>query len=745
MKKIWLLRTASALLCLLMLAAAMVACGKTDSGNDTLPNEETTTSAPEVKTLQIAVNEYALIRPDLCPQSNVDVVANFNKIVTEKTGSKFMKFSDDFVRNESEIDPNAYEILIGSTNRPESAEALKDISFGYVIKKIGNKIVINATVSSMLEEAVTYFIDQYLIPTAGEGVFSIPEDLNDIRSTEGGVILLDDKNKSNFTIVFADELDKVKGTEESKDRTDWVVKCALEFRTDLGNEFKKVNFPLGTDWVGRGKEPDSSTYEILVGRTNRPETQSFLETLAPNEYGYGVIGNKILITGWSDMTIGLALDMFSAAIDDYTFTDANGNKNLALSANTRVVKAYTDWNVNIPTYDGGVFTGVMEGVDTCYELYYTETTSEQWQAYRTKLEGAGYTLQQENQIQKNLFATYYNNDVVIHTYYVDYLSAVRVIVESMSTANLPQQEDPYTKITETTFTMMDLDYEAGNFGNAFIITLEDGSFIVHDGGGTSGQDKTELYNTLNKLNKRTDGKIVIAAWIISHEHWDHFENFYNFCNTYSSKIVLEQVLYNVARTSINYNSYNPGGYVKNGNGNLKGMSIQFKCKLTKLHTGQRIQIRNLNIECLYTQEDIYPNILHKFNDSCMVTRFSVDGQRFTILGDIEDDASAIICNMYDKDTLKTDILQVAHHGWGATTKLYNLLKPTVLMWPTDQNTYAGQTAGTSSGKYQTIDFALSKQASVKLIIVADGGHKTVSLPMKDISQSAVSVMQPTRK
>jgi hypothetical protein len=67
------------------------------------------------------------------------------------------------------------------------------------------------------------------------------------------------------------------------------------------------------------------------------------------------------------------------------------------------------------------------------------------------------------------------------------------------------------------------------------------------------------------------------------------------------------------------------------------------------------------------------------------------------------------------------------------------------MWPTDQNTYAGQTAGTSSGKYQTIDFALSKQASVKLIIVADGGHKTVSLPMKDISQSAVSVMQPTRK
>lgn len=745
MKKIWLLRSASVLLCLLMLVATMVACGKSNTGDDTSLSEESTTTAPEVKTIQIAVDQYALIRPDLCAQSVVNVAAQFNKLVNDKTDAKFLKFTDDFVKDESEIDSNAYEILIGATNRPESAEAMKDVSFGYVIKKIGNKIVINASVGSILEEAVTYFVDQYFLPTAGAGVFSIPEDLNYVQASTDSLILLDDKNKSNFTLVFADELDKTKSTTETSDRTDWVVKCALEFRTDLGNKFKKVNFPLGTDWVGRGKEPDSSTYEILVGRTNRPETQSFLETLAPNEYGFGVVGNKIVVTGWSDMTIGMALDMLSASIDDYVFTDANGNKNLALGADTRVVKAFTDWNINVPTYEGGVFTGIMEGGDTCYEMYYTETTPDQWRAYRTKLEGAGYTLQQENQIQKNLFATYYNNDVVIHTYYVDYLSAVRIIIESMSTANLPQQEDPYTKITETTFTMMDLDYEAGNFGNAFIITLEDGSFIVHDGGGTSGQDKTELYNTLNKLNKRKDGKIVIAAWIISHEHWDHFENFYNFCNTYSSKIVLEQVVYNVARTSINYNSNNPGGYVKNGNGNLKGMSIQFKCKLTKLHTGQKIQIRNLNIECLYTQEDIYPDILHKFNDSCMVTRFSIGGQRFTILGDIEDEASAIMCKMYDKETLKTDILQVAHHGWGATTQLYNMFKPTVLMWPTDQNNFAGQTAGTSSGYYQVIDFALSKQPNVKLIVVADGGHKTVSLPMESFTQSAVTIMQPTRK
>lgn len=743
MKSSWILRTLASLLCLLMLTAAMVACSKAENGDDT--TTEATTTLPEVKTEQIAVENYTLVRPDFAPQSTVDAAALFYKAVQEKTGKATKGFTDDFVKDESQIDANAYEILIGDTNRPQSHEALKDVGFGYVITKIGNKIIINATVSSLIDDAVNYFIETYLSTSTGDGTFSIPENLYFCQSSEGSLTLLDDKNKCQFKIVFADGLDNVVGTAESKDRADWVVHCTMDFRTDIMKKFKNVNFPLGTDWVGRGQEPDSSSYEILVGKTNRTETKTFLESLAPNEYGFGVVGNKIVVTGWSDMTIGLALNLLSANLDDYTFTDANGNKNLLMAADTRVVKAYTDWNINVPAYEGGVFSGVMEGIDTCYQLYYTETSLDAFKAYRAKLEAEGYTLQQENQLNNNFFATYYNSEVVIHTYYVSYLSAVRIVVESLSTATLPKQEDPYTKITETSFTMMDLDYEAGNFGNAFIITLEDGSFIVHDGGGTSGQDKSELYNTLKRLNKRTDGKIVIAAWIISHEHWDHFENFFNFCNSYNTTVVLEEVIYNVARTSINYNSYNPGGYVKNGNGSLKGLKILTGCKLTKLHTGQKIQVRNLTIECLYTQEDLYPKILHTFNDSCMVTRFKIDGQTFTILGDIEDEASAVMVQMYNGATLKTDILQVAHHGWGATTKLYNLFKPTVLVWPTDKNSFTKQTAGTSTGYYYVIDYALSQQPNVKLIVVADGGHKTIPLPLKNISESSISVMQPTRK
>ncbi|MBQ7322026.1 MAG: hypothetical protein IJW99_08010 [Clostridia bacterium] len=736
------LRTLSVLLCLLMLSAALIACNSQGAEDETTVSD-TATTAPEVKTLSIAVEEYALIRPDLAPQAAVDAAVLLNKTVTEKLGKNFRQFTDDFVKNESEIDAAAYEILVGNTNRPESAEAMKDVSFGYVIAKVGNKIVINASVSSLLDDAMDYFIETYLLPTAGEGTFSIPEELYFCQAAEDSVVLLNESNKSNFTIIFKDGLDNIKSATEPKDRTDYVVNKALELRNDMMRQFKNVNIPLGTDWVGRNQEPDSKSFEIVVGRTNRPEMQQFLETLAPNEYGFSVIGNKIVVGGWSDLTIGMATELLTSSISDFTFTDANGNKNLAMAAGTRVVKAYENWDTSIPTYDGGVFEGVMEGLDSCYELYYTGATVDGFKAYRAKLEAAGYKLHQENQIGNNLFATYYDDKNMVHAYYVDYIPAVRIVTEPMSAVNLPANEDPYTKITDTTFTMLDLDYEAGNFGNAFIITLEDGSFIVHDGGGTSGQDKTELYNSLKRLNKRTDGKIHIAAWIISHEHWDHFENFFNVCNSYSTAVVLDQVIYNVARTSINYNSNNPGSYIRNGS--LKGLSITTGCKLTKLHTGQTVQVRNLKIECLYTQEDLYPTILHTFNDSCMVTRFDIGGQRFTILGDIEDEASGIMCKMYDGKTLKTDIMQVAHHGWGGTTKLYRLFEPAVLMWPTDSASFAKQTAGTSSGYYYTIDFALSKQGSVELIVVADGGHKTVALPMKTFTEASVSVMQPTRK
>ena len=50
--------------------------------------------------------------------------------------------------------------------------------------------------------------------------------------------------------------------------------------------------------------------EILVGKTNREESAQFLDTLAPWQWGYALIGTKIVIAGHSDESTAEAVNAF---------------------------------------------------------------------------------------------------------------------------------------------------------------------------------------------------------------------------------------------------------------------------------------------------------------------------------------------------------------------------------------------------------------------------------------------------
>lgn len=57
-------------------------------------------------------------------------------------------------------------------------------------------------------------------------------------------------------------------------------------------------------------ELEMKPYEILVGNTNRPESQEFISTLRTNDYGYAVAGTKIVIAGGNDKGTAAAVDAF---------------------------------------------------------------------------------------------------------------------------------------------------------------------------------------------------------------------------------------------------------------------------------------------------------------------------------------------------------------------------------------------------------------------------------------------------
>lgn len=57
-------------------------------------------------------------------------------------------------------------------------------------------------------------------------------------------------------------------------------------------------------------------YEILVGETNREESISFIKGLKANDYGYTVIGRKIVIAGGTDEATIKAVEKFTSDIVD---------------------------------------------------------------------------------------------------------------------------------------------------------------------------------------------------------------------------------------------------------------------------------------------------------------------------------------------------------------------------------------------------------------------------------------------
>ncbi len=715
-------------LCLMLISTLLVSC-KTPSGT---PEDST----GESTTVEIDLTKYSLIRAELLSKVLLDEVVDMKKDIDAATGGS-IHLAEDWVRDLSEIDDEAYEILVGATNRPQSSEVLAKIEgSAFSVAIVGNKIVIIGTNDAATADGVRYFMDTY-VKASQNGIITLDKGLSYTSEQYSAVELVAD-GKSKYNIVYSDKLDNRAGSND-RDRYDYEVLLAMNIR-DRISRLTGVNPGLSTDWLKPGDDA-SAEFEILIGLTNRPESAQARERLGAAEWSVSIIGNKIVVTGWSEATTELAVNKFMALLDQSVTVGADGNKGISFLSSEKLTGANSEWVTDIPEYEGGSFTGCVDANFGHLEYHIADTSPAEFAAYKNKLAAAGYELYFENSAAGNLFATYTGKDQMIHTYYTAYEGAVRIITGKASgSVSLPNvTEESWEKITDSSITQMTLDYSSGNFGMCYVVTLEDGSFIVFDGGGSDGsKDHIRLYNLLKTLNKRADKKIVIAAWILTHEHWDHFMVFYNFCMKYGKTVQIEQFIVNSPSKIVKYNSSNPGNYLAGGQFDTAA-SMVGGIKLVKPHTGHIIKIRNVSLEVLFTQEDLFPIKLYTFNNSTMITRMSISGQTIMWLGDTETAASEIICDIYG-DYLKSDMVQVSHHGYnGATIEFYRLISPLFAFWPTSANEFASQTSGSGSSGYAMVDYYVAKELGLKEIYCASPDNISISLPYLAGSNKAVKI------
>ena len=209
---------------------------------------------------------------------------------------------------------------------------------------------------------------------------------------------------------------------------------------------------------------------------------------------------------------------------------------------------------------------------------------------------------------------------------------------------------------------------------SFAYTLSDGSFILYDGGYS--EDGEHLLRFLEENNIR-DEKPRVAAWVLTHPHGDHYFAMKAIAETCADRITVEQFVVNARAKAYEYEQYE--GYL----GELFATHALPKFKgavLVKPHTGQKLYYRDACIEILSTQEEILPSHFRWLNETCIVSRVLLGGQRVMMPADAELGIDAVLPAMYG-DALESDFLQQTHHGFsGGSYAFYDLTRPKVVFW-----------------------------------------------------------------
>lgn len=531
-----------------------------------------------------------------------------------------------------------------------------------------------------------------------------------------------EKGKANYRIVIP----KNATTEESM--------AASQLKTALGS-LTGVNFATGMDNKYR-----EDAYEIVVGTTQFVQSQEAMNNLNRNQSCVRVVGNKIIINGFTGAMLEQAVTELTALLKEQVKKESNGKRTLVAKVKEEIRMTNDKWLLDIPEFRGGKYQSVYEVGNDNMQMHYTEADPDYIDSHVKKMENAGFTVKEDNTIGKNRYITFLSEEGAVYFNYYNYNDSVSVVTDAFSETVYKKEEPEYTKITETTLAAMTLDYAKreltdGN-GESFVITLEDGRYIIIDGG--YNYDAVNMYKFLKDNNKRTDGKIHIAAWILSHAHGDHYGCFSQFTSDYGKEVKVDYLIATPGVSTMYKNGYDD--FLEK---NLARIAEEtFGCEVIRPHTGNTLTFCNVEFQFLYTAEDY--GIAQGFgtitseNNASLVFRMTVNGQTVLFTNDAEKRVSEMLCDTYG-EALKSDVFQMNHHGAGGCIKqLCEYVNPDFSLWTTNQPTFEVRTAPNQTepkgGKdqYESSLYLLEKLGREKCIL-ADGPVGIIHFPLKNVS------------
>lgn len=671
------------------------------------------------------------------------------------------------------------EILIGMTDRAESAKAQKDLDTdGFVIRVIGEKIVILGTDNLFTLLGLQYFAERYLSGAKVGTTLTLHESA--IAQDVERVVLADSSKNAPgdaadvFTYVHQHGIASLapayagtnsdNATSTYKEYPQVAIESILKKMkevSNLGNKF----FPVDTDKKDHAKE-------VLIGHTARTECTDALARLDENEYVVSVSGTRVVVSAWSETGLQCAVTAYMDLLAEAS-VKSDGKTVVSLPQGLFLTGvANENWVLDFPRPEGeniSLYNAVNVN-DGALQFLYTGTgvNATAYNNYCQKLREAGYTVYMKSEAEGSIFTTFTNKEEQVmlyaaynaYTHKNDYNTpeynwamtktktgdtnvykydpCIRIISAPLKSANLPAAEllvpQTYEKKTDSKVTTVPLYSSA--VGLTYIITLEDGSFIVFDGGNRNkdGIEHDNLWTVLCKLHEEVWGTgpskknpIRIAAWVLTHAHGDHYAVFQAMAKNYGSTelVRVDRMIANIPAVDSVYTLRSIAEAMTPER--VKTLQSYFKggFDYIKAHTGQKFYIANAEIEVLMTWEDHNPLAPNNTNETNTVLRFTLSNKddpntkiKQLWTGDANRWQSRFLCAMYG-EYLDSDMISLAHHGNnGCEIELYAMASPTVVWWPNNAGSarsYLNPDKYKKDFRHQVDQYVCNELESVKYI------------------------------
>ncbi len=338
-------------------------------------------------------------------------------------------------------------------------------------------------------------------------------------------------------------------------------------------------------------------------------------------------------------------------------------------------------NFDIPEIDFGIVEFAEKENSNATVVSVIRVSEDNFNTYAEKISDTGFSLFESRSYGGAYFKAYKNGNNAIYLSYYPSISEMRVVMETNS-GYINFNDETRAVSVPTLITQINIT----DFGISEVIRLSDGRFIIFDGGWHYERDVDKLMACLKRQKPECDEKPVIAAWILTHPHCDHYWCFTRFYEKYKDDTVVQKVLYNFNEPDEYYEKTFPGAfwvYKRWGSDKdyqiklaeiMKESGYRFICP----HTGQSFRIGNAFFEILSSPDDVLRTPVAEGNSLSLITRMEIEGQVITWFGDGYFVTGKLV-ERYS-DYLKSDIMQLPHHGFtGGTVEGYDAVNPDVVL------------------------------------------------------------------